>query len=189
MTLEAFLHRVVTLLEDLGIPYMLTGSIAAAYYAEPRATRDIDLVIEVSSEEIGALLERLDAEGWYVSHEAAREALEGQGQFNAVDPASGWKVDWLIRKDRPFSRTEFGRRRRVRLADLDVPLVTAEDLIVAKLEWARRGSSELQLRDALAILLQRGGELDRGHIERWAEDLGIEREWRAMLEAAAGEEG
>lgn len=189
MTLEAFLRRIVTLLEQLRIPYMLTGSIAAAYYAEPRATRDLDLVIGVSPAEIEHLLERLDTEGFYVSHEAAREALERPGQFNAVDPDSGWKVDWIVRKDRPFSRSEFDRRRPVHLADLDVPLVTAEDLIVAKLEWAQKGSSELQLRDVVAILLQHTAELDRAYIERWVDELQLQPEWRAVLDEAEREEG
>lgn len=123
MTLEALLRRVVAILDDTGIPYMLTGSIAAAYHAEPRTTRAIDLVIAVSADEIGDLLGRLDAEGFYVSHEAAREAVRRRGQFNAIDPESGWKVDWIVRKDRPFSRSEFERRQRVELMDLKLPIV------------------------------------------------------------------
>lgn len=80
MTLEAFLGRVLGIIETTGIPCMLTGSIAVAYYAEPRATRDLDVVIAVSSDDMEELLRRLDAEGFYVSHEAAREALRRQGR-------------------------------------------------------------------------------------------------------------
>lgn len=189
MTLEAFLRRVVATVEEAGIPYMLTGSVAAAYHAEPRATRDIDIVIAVSPDEIEELVRRLDAEGLYVSLEAAREALRLRSQFNAVDPESGWKVDWIVRKDRPFSRREFERRQRVELMDLELPMVTAEDLIVAKLEWARKGASELQLRDALAILRQQGPELDRGYIERWVGELDLDREWGIVLEEAKREHG
>jgi len=188
LTLEAFFRRVVGIIEDTGIPYMVTGSIAAAYHAEPRATRDIDLVIAVSLDEMEKLLTRLDSEGFYVGHEAARDALRRRSQFNAIDPESGWKVDWIIRKDRPFSRKEFERRQRVELMDLELPMVTAEDLIIAKLEWARRGASELQLRDALAILLQRGGELDRAYIEGWVDELQLDHEWRVVLEEANREE-
>lgn len=182
MTLDAFLRRVVALADDSGIPYMLTGSIAVAYYAEPRATRDIDVVIAVSRERIGALIQRLDDEGLYVSHEAALDALDSQSQFNAIDPESGWKVDWIVRKDRPFSRKEFERRRRVTLMGLELTMVTAEDLIVAKLEWARAGASDLQLRDALAVLIQSGRDLDRPYVARWVSELGLDREWAALLE-------
>lgn len=188
MTLEAFFRRVVGIIESTGIPYMITGSIAAAYHAEPRATRDIDLVIAVSSDEMAELLVRLDSEGFYVSHEAAREALRRESQFDAIDPESGWKVDWIIRKDRPFSRKEFERRQRVELMDLELPMVTAEDLIIAKLEWARKGASELQLRDALAIVVQRGGQLDRGYIENWVDELHLDHEWGVVLEEAKLEE-
>lgn len=183
MTLEAFLRRVVAIVEDAGIPYMLTGSIASAFYAEPRATRDIDLVIAVSKDALERLVASLEAEEFYVSREAARKALRSRRQFNAIDPESGWKVDWIIRRDRPFSRCEFERRRRVRLMNLELPMVTPEDLIVAKLEWVERGGSDLHLRDAAAIVVQRGSELDRDHIEKWVGELELEQRWIAVLQA------
>ena len=182
MTLEAFLDRLTSLIEEAGITYMLTGSLAAAYYAEPRATRDVDLVIAVSPDQLEGLVNRLDRDGLYVSLEAAREALRTEGQFNAIDPASGWKADLIPRKGRRFSREEFSRRRRVEVLGRELPLVTPEDLIVAKLEWSRRGDSERQLRDAFGILVQLGAELDREHIERWVGELGLEREWALLVE-------
>lgn len=181
MTLESFLRRVLAILDAVGIPYMLTGSLASAYYGEPRATRDIDFVIGVSDAELDQLVRRLDEDGFYVRRDAAREARRERGQFNAIDPESGWKVDWIIRKDRPFSRREFERRRRVEFLELELPMVTAEDLIVAKLEWSEKGGSELQLRDSLAIFLQQGTDLDREYIERWVGDLNLEDRWRALL--------
>lgn len=66
--------------------------------------------------------------------------------------------------------------------------MTLEDLIVAKMEWARKGGSELQLRDALAILLQRGRAIDRGYIEQWVGELDLAREWSILLEEAEHEE-
>lgn len=187
MTFEEFLHRVVVLVEDLGLPYMLTGSLASAFYGEPRATRDIDIVIALANHEVGDLVRRLAEEGLYVSGEAARDAVRRRTQFNAIDPESGWKVDWIVRRDRPFSRREFERRRRVAVMGLELPMVTPEDLIVAKLEWAERGGSDLHVRDALAILVQRGSELDRAHLERWTGALGLEERWNALLEAARSE--
>lgn len=182
MSLESFLRRVVSIAQEARIPYMLTGSLAAAYYAEPRATRDVDLVVVLSLDDVEELVRRLEVEGFYVSLQAARDAVRGEGQFNAIDPESGWKVDWIVRKDRPFSRNEFERRRPVEMMDLEVPLVAPEDLLVAKLEWARKGSSERQLRDALEILVHRGTELDRDHLERWVHELGLTREWEMLLE-------
>lgn len=182
MTLESFLRRVVGIVERVDVAYMLTGSLAAAYYATPRATRDVDLVIAVTLDEVGVLVEELDDAGFYVDLEAAREAVRQQGQFNAIDPDSGWKVDWIVRRNRPFSIEEFERRRRVETMGLVLPMVTPEDLIVAKLEWARMGASELQLRDAAAILAEHGHDLDRDHLERWIEELGLGREWEQVCE-------
>jgi hypothetical protein len=88
---------------------------------------------------VGQLVARVEEEGFYVSGEAAREAVRRETQFNAIDPKSGWKVDWIVRRDRPFSRREFERRRRVDVMGLELPMVTPEDLIVAKLEWVERG--------------------------------------------------
>ena len=184
MTLEDFLGRVLSVVEELSIPYMLTGSLASAYYAVPRATRDVDLVIAVSSEELERLVRGLGEAGFYVSEAAAREALRTEGQFNAIDPESGWKADFIPRKERPFSRVEFDRRDRVELLGRELSLVTAEDLIVAKLEWARKGGSERQVRDVRGILAQSGPALDREHLERWVGELGLDEEWRAVLEHA-----
>lgn len=188
MTLESFLRRVVAIIEHVGLPYMLTGSLAAAYYASPRATRDVDIVIEVTPEEVDELVRSLDEAALYVDRETARQAVHQRGQFNAIDPASGWKVDWIVRRDRPFSREEFERRRRVEMLDLELRVVSPEDLIVAKLEWAQKGASELQLRDAREILAQQGPHLDRAYIERWIGELGLELEWRRLLEDASPRE-
>jgi hypothetical protein len=89
MNLTAFLQRVVEILDEAGIQHMLTGSLAAAYYAVPRATQDIDLVLETEAEGVSRLVEGLLAEGWYVDKDAALEALRSRGQFNTIDPDSG----------------------------------------------------------------------------------------------------
>ncbi len=179
MTLAAFLQRVLSILEEARIPYMLTGSLAAAYYAVPRATQDVDLVLEVAPEQLRRLTERLSAAGYYVSLEAAQEALAREGQFNAIDPASGWKADFIIRRSRPFSRTEFTRRTPATVLGLELAMVTREDLVVAKLEWAKTGGSELQVRDVRALLDSADPEFDRTYVERWVSELGLEDQWRS----------
>ena len=179
MTLASFLRRVISILEEAEIQYMLTGSLAAAYYAVPRATQDIDLVVEVSPDQLPYLTDLLSSAGYYVSLDAAKEALAHEGQFNAIDPESGWRVDLIIRKSRAFSRAEFERRIRTTALGLDLTMVTKEDLVVAKLEWAKKGESELQLRDVHAILRTAGTEFDWDHVGRWVSELGLEEEWGA----------
>ena len=162
---------------------MLTGSLAAAYYAAPRATQDVDLVLEVGPGKLSPLVRRLLEMGFYVSPEAAQEALETSGQFNAVDPEHGWKVDFILRKNRPFSAEEFSRRCTATVLGSEVSIVTLEDLILAKLEWMKLGESELQRRDVIQLIEAGRGKLDASYITRWAGELSVLSEWTALREA------
>lgn len=179
------LARIVAELDASGIPHMVAGSFASTYHGEPRATHDIDLVIDPSREQLQRLARGLDPAQYYVSVEAAEEAWTRRGQFNVVDLASGWKVDLIVRKDRPFSREEFSRREPACMLETQVFVATAEDTILAKLEWARLGGSERQLRDVIGVLEMRGADLDRAYIRRWARELDVEALWeRAQAEVA-----
>lgn len=180
MSLTEFLRRVVHVLDEAGVPHMLTGSLAAAHYATPRATQDIDLVIEAEPADIDRLVEGLAAAGFYVDRSAAHEALRTEGQFNAIDPEGGWKVDLIIRKERPFSRTEFGRRVKASLLGVELSLASLEDLLIAKLEWSALGDSELQRRDVAQLLERAGDRLDTDYVDRWVEELGLGDEWRSI---------
>ncbi len=159
---------------------MLTGSFASAFYGSPRATQDIDLVIEADAARLRALIGLLPAESYYVDVDAAMEALDSETQFNVVDLESGWKVDLMIRKQRPFSREEFARRVSVQLQGVAIHVVSAEDLIVAKLEWARTGGSRRQFEDVASLLRIREGALDFALVERGVEALGLVEEWREV---------
>jgi hypothetical protein len=189
LTLAEFLQRVISILEEAEISYMLTGSLAAAYYAVPRATQDIDLVVEVSPEQLRHLTDLISSAGFYVSLAAAKEAADQEGQFNAIDPQSGWKVDFIIRKSRAFSRSEFERRIPTTALGLDLTMVTREDLVVAKIEWAKKGASDLQIRDVRAILGSAGPEFDWDYVDRWVSELGLEEQWDALRAAMIDRRG
>jgi hypothetical protein len=180
MSQAALLSRVVRSLESLAIPYMVVGSLASSYHGEPRMTRDIDIVIDPSREAILQLVHEFRAMEMYVDPDAAQEALERRSSFNVVDPESGWKIDLLIRRDREFSRRELDRRLRGRLLDVDANIATAEDTILAKLEWARQGGSERQLRDVAAIVAVSGDSLEIPYIDRWAGELGVSSLWEEV---------
>jgi hypothetical protein len=180
VTLSSFLGEVVAVLDEAGVPYMITGSLAAAHYAAPRATQDVDVVVEVSSESLDHVVAFFQARGLYVSSEAAREAHHTRGQFNAVDPDRGWKADVIIRKDRPFSISEFSRRLPATLMGLNVFIPTLEDLILAKLEWASLGDSDLQRRDVSHLLQVAGDTIDRDYLLRWIRELGLGDEWKRV---------
>ncbi len=148
---------------------MLTGSLALSYYAEPRMTRDIDLVVEFPGGDSKRLAALFEPE-YYVSEADVERALRERGMFNVLHLEKLVKLDLIVRKDEPFRRHEFERRVRVHLAGFDAWIVTREDLILSKLVWAESSGSELQLRDVRALL---AGGADLGYLRRWAGDLGV----------------
>lgn len=179
MTSAAVLRRIADALDSVGIPFMLTGSFAAAYHGVPRATLDIDLVIEATESQLRTLVDRLRQEEQYVSLDAALEACANQSLFNVIDPGSGWKVDLIIRKDRPFSREEFNRRIPITFDDIHLSIASLEDVILSKLEWARLGGSARQLEDVAELLRVRAPDLGVEYLHRWIPALDVGEEWEA----------
>lgn len=177
--------RMVARLEAAGVPYMLTGSFASSYHGRPRATQDIDFVIAPSRDQLHGLLQSLPPEQYYAEEAAALDALQHESQFNVIDLATGWKVDFIIRKSRRFSLVEFDRRTRVELAGLTLFVATVEDVILAKLEWAKLGGSVRQIEDVAELLTVRGSALDRGYLDRWIAALDLPEQWVAARRAAA----
>lgn len=177
------LRRMVARLDATAIPYMVVGSFASTHHGMPRMTQDIDIVIAPTEATLITFLQGLPEDEYYVDHDVARDALKRHTQFNVVDFATAWKVDLIIRKSRPFSVEEFARRQRGEVFGVEVHVATAEDAILSKLEWAKLGDSELQLRDVAGILDVRRDSLDRPYIERWVVELGLEEEWRRVRPA------
>lgn len=179
------LGHLVRHLEQLDIPYMVAGSVASSHHGRPRATNDADVVIDPTPPALDRLVAALSEDGYYVDASIARRALAARRLFNVVEPETAFKIDLIIRKDRPFSREEFARRVRRDIAGLRVHLATAEDTVLAKLEWARAGGgSERQLDDVAGILEVSGAQLDRAYIEKWASLLGIADLWRQVARAS-----
>jgi len=158
---------------------MVTGSLASSYHGEPRATRDLDIVIDPDGDSIDRLVRGLGAAGFYVDRDAAFEALRERTQFNAIgDDAE--KIDFIIRKDRPFSIEEFERRRPADLLGTPGFITSIEDTIVAKLEWASTTASERQLRDVVGMLAVAGAAIDLAYVERWVAALGLQDGWSSV---------
>ncbi|HEU4557134.1 MAG TPA: hypothetical protein VFS20_04765 [Longimicrobium sp.] len=145
----------------------------------------MDFVISPTRAEMRALVQQLKEAGCYVDERVAFEALDSHGRFNAIDQETGWKADFIIRKPRPFSETEFNRRRPAELYNVPIIVATAEDVLIAKMEWAKLGESARQIEDATAILKSRAHGLDISYIERWVEQLGLDAQWQAVQRSAS----
>jgi hypothetical protein len=160
---------------------MLAGSLASSHHGRPRSTNDADIVIDPTTAALENLVAALARAGFYVDSDRAHDALRRRRQFNVIDGESAYKIDLIIRKDRAFSGAEFARRATVELLPgLRAPLASAEDTVLAKLEWARlAGGSEKQLGDVRSILEVKA-DLDVAYIERWARELGVVDLWQQV---------
>jgi hypothetical protein len=180
--LASTLRAIIDRLAETEIPYMLVGSVAALAHGRSRATQDFDLVIDVDAARLRALVASLPAARFYVSEEAALDALQRQTMFNVIDLETGWKIDLVPRKRRPFSGVEFSRRQKLELLGLRVFVASVEDTIIAKLEWSKLGGgSSRQLEDVRELVSLAGDRLDHAYVRRWVADLGLEAEWEAIL--------
>lgn len=164
-------------LEQAGLDYMLTGSMALNHYAQPRMTRDIDIVLALLLKDLD-LLPLVFGDDFYFSPEAAREAIFQQSCFNAIHQESLIKVDFMIRKREDYRLLEFERRRRIEVSGHPLWIVSKEDLILSKLDWARESQSERQLSD-VENLLATGADMD--YLRTWSQRLNL----TAMLTRAS----
>lgn len=157
-------------LEKLGIEYMLTGSMALVHYAIPRTTVDIDIVVELSRDNIDKFVEEFE-EDYYIPRDGIWQAVSLKRMFNILNQKSIIKIDCVIRKDDEFQLEVFEQRKRVNYAgDFEVWIISKECLILSKLNWAKNTESEMQLRDVASIL--RNG-YDENYVKTWAEKIGV----------------
>jgi len=157
------------------VPYVVGGSVASSLHGEPRSTNDVDVVADLAQATVLLFVKSL-GEAFYVDAPAATEAVRAGGSFNVVHIESAVKVDFFVAGTDPLDRERLRRRLAVSAADNQATLYvdTAEDVVLRKLEWYRRGgeTSERQWRDVVAVLrVQR--QMDNEYLRRWADRLGI----------------
>ena len=180
MTLENLLSRVTLALERAQVQYMLTGSVASSAHGTPRATLDLDIVIAPTRAQLQALIKEFPGSAYYADEAQAFEALENRSQFNVIDFATGWKVDFIIAEDSDYGRVAFGRRQLIQLAGMRVYIASAEDVLIAKLRWAKLGGSDRQLHDAAGILNTQSSNLNRAYLEQWIRNFHLEEQWQLV---------
>jgi len=184
MTVSDVLQRITTALEQSDVAYMLTGSFVSAYYGTPRSTQDIDVIVEATPGQLSAFVSSLPIDQYYVDLDAALQALKAESMFNVVDRTTGWKIDFIIRKSRPFNREEFRRRMRAHLQGVFCFCGQHGGYCHSQARMVYAGAIAKQIDDVAAILRIRRETLDRAYIEKWTRELRIEGQWVKARDAA-----
>lgn len=164
-------------LSSAGIDFMLTGSVAMSYYATPRMTRDIDIVVALHRSHIESI-SRLFGLDYYVSEEAVADAIRYKSMFNIIHFESVIKVDLIVLAGSPFAVSAFGRRKTLELSDFQTTIISREDLILSKLVWAKDSGSEMQIRDVRNLLT---ASCDLDYVRKWAEELTVKQSLESLL--------
>jgi hypothetical protein len=173
--------------EKAGMTYFLGGSLASSMQGEPRATNDIDFVVEMTVDQVQPLVDALGLD-FDVDVEALTDAIRQRRSWNIYYLPSATKIDLFIRQSSPFDESEFSRRRPLEVRPGEsIVLKSPEDTVLRKLLWFRSGGevSSTQWRDVVEVLRVSGGGLDTSYLNAWAERLAV----KALLARAWAEAG
>lgn len=185
MSQQKLLIKVITELQVHKIPYMVTGSTISSYQGDPRATHDIDMVVQLKQADIAGLLKGFPEPDFYLNRESMEAAIASKDMFNLIDVRDGDKVDFFMLTTEPYDQARFNRRRFVEIFGSKMAISAPEDTILYKLKWAKQsGGSEKQFYDALRVYELQHGVLDQLYIHTWLGYLGIEDAWQRLLREA-----
>jgi len=185
MSQQELLKKVIQVLNQAGIQYMITGSVVSSLQGEPRSTHDIDMLIAIQKSVAKRLVEAFPPPDFYLDEDNILDAINRQSMFNLIDLNTGDKVDFWILTDEPFDQSRFLRKISEEFIGLKMLISTPEDTILAKLRWAKlSGGSEKQFTDALRVYEVQYGKLDINYLEQWAKKLNVESLWKQLVDEA-----
>jgi hypothetical protein len=175
------LRYVIAVLEKLNISYAVVGAYASSAWGEPRMTRDIDVIIQLSAEQVVPLCASFPESDFYVSSLAAHEAVHRGSQFNVIHPSSGNKVDFMVVGQSDWSAAQLRRRMQIQFDETTCGYVASpEDVILGKLLYLREGGSEKHIRDITGILKTCKDPLDLEYVSTTAEELHVQELWQTI---------
>jgi hypothetical protein len=164
-------------MERLGIAYVIVGSTASTLHGEPRTTLDVDLTVRLRASDVEPLCKELEKE-FYVDRKALLESVRTGFPCNAIHRTHHVKLDIYVRRDKGIFAEERRRARRMRLTrdpGSEANVASAEDTVLQKLLWYRKGGevSDRQWRDVLGVLKAQGARLERDYLREWGGALGV----------------
>ena len=181
MTDASLIALFVRPLNQLRIPYLVTGGVASVVYGEPRLTRDIDLVIELRPRDARRFAEAWSTEEFYVPPVEVIEEESGRpahGHFNVIHHQTAMRADIYLPGSDALTAWAFAHKVVRRIDNDEVFLAPIEAVMLSKLRYYQVGKSDRHLRDIHQMLRISGDLVDRPELERWATRLGVEGEWK-----------
>lgn len=184
LSLLDVLLQITRVLDELGVVYAVVGSFASSAYGFPRATNDVDLVAGIEPSHVPQLVAALQ-DSFYIDEVAVRRAVEGHRSFNAIHFVTAFKIDFFIPRGGGFGQQQLTRRR----AGGEIYLASAEDTVLAKLRWFKKGGeiSERQWSDVIGVIKVQKGNLDLEYMRTWADSLDVAGLLERALEEAASD--
>jgi len=179
MKYDEIVLRVAEILNQLNIPYIFTGALAVVYYGEPRTTHDIDLVIEISKNNIDPLFENFKKD-FFIDRESINVAIAENSMFNAVHKDTGFKIDFWMIGDDSFYIQRFSRRIQAKILDKVIYLPTADDVIISKLIWFKMSDIDKHYFDALGVYRLQKNVLDKKYIDKWSRRKSVMSIWKKV---------
>lgn len=180
MIQDDLLVKIIEKINQIKIPYMLTGGIATIFYGRPRITHDFDIVVEFSANHVPVLIESFRDE-FYIDEESIQEALNNQSMFNMIHLHSGIKVDFWMLQDDHFDRKRFERRKKHNYSGREIVFSSAEDMVLKKLARYKETEIEKHIEDVIGIL-EVQDTLDLKYIREWAEKMNIKNLFNQIME-------
>ena len=171
---EDLVERVVSILDNIGIEYMIGGSFASSHYGEPRMTRDVDFVADIREEHIPAMMQHFSAADWYIDDEMILDAIKTESSFNIILLPTMYKADFFCRRLYAWGQEEWGRRTRKHIDSeyikREIVYASPEGMILQKLLWYRMGGevSSQQWRDIQKMLVTQEPTIDKEYLKKWA---------------------
>jgi hypothetical protein len=173
--------RMIRLLNELAIPYMLVGSYSSNYYGRPRSTKDADFVVALQGDQLAHIQQALGGE-FRIDPQMAFETVTMHTRHLIVHPASAFQIELFLLTDEPYNQARFGRRLQVEFEGITAWLPSPEDVIVQKLLWSQSANRDQDVTDAAGVIrVQKRLGLDLAYIRLWTDKHGTRELFERLL--------
>ncbi len=181
MSLEEATARVLDVLHELEIPYVLVGAFSVNYYGLVRSTHDADFVAVFNRGQVTAIMEKL-GESFRLDPQMSFESATGTTRYIVQylgSPEAPLQIEFFRLSDDEFDLQRFARRKQVQVLGRPAYLLTVEDVVVTKLRWYQALKRSKDKDDVRGVIAVQGDCLDWDYIRRWCDLHGT----RELLEA------